>query len=254
MTNKEDQCYLQLVIVNKGKSAQLISRVRQCHCPGNITIPARGTAHSDVLDLLGLEKREKEIMLSFVREEDAFTSLQSIRRTLNLDRPGHGIAFQCPIGLKLGLKSLFGHCDVLLQETDSKNPVSEWPEWSEEELKEGIIEDNHRLLFIVVPQGHVDDLVEKARTAGAVGGTILHGKGFGVHDASLLFGIQIEPEKEVLLLLVRQAVCEKIVRTLVEKGRLSEPGRGVCFVLPVERVTGLSRRLPQPDESGSLFE
>lgn len=254
MINKEDQCYLQVVIANKGKSAQLTDRVRQCHCPGNITIPARGTAHSDVLDLLGLEKRDKELMLSFVREEDAYISLQSIRRILDLDQAGHGIAFQCPIGLKLGLKSLFGHCDVVLNESTSKSPVDKWPEWSDAELKEGVIEDNHRLLFIVVPQGHADDLVEKARAAGAVGGTILHGKGFGVHDASLLFGIHIEPEKEVLLLLVRQAVCEQIVRTLVEQGRLSEPGRGVCFVLPVARVTGLSHKLAQPDESGSLFE
>ncbi len=254
MSNPDMQCYLQFVVVNKGKSSKVTQIARQNNCPGNITIPARGTAHSDILDMLGLEKHEKEVIFTFVREEDAYRSLQSLRQELKLDQPGHGIAFQCPIGLKLGLKSIFNLYDKKEAELHQGQALVETSEMSEEALKEGIIEDGHRLLYIVVPQGHADDLVEKARESGAVGGTIIHGKGFGVHDASLLFGIHIDPEKEILLLLVRQSVCETIVRNLVEKGRLSEPGRGICLVLPVSRVTGLWHKLPQPDETGSLFE
>lgn len=254
MSKLEGQCFLQFVVVNKGKSAKVTEVSKRNHNPGNITLPARGTAHSDILDLLGLEEHEKEVVLTFVREEDAYQTLQALRQELDLDKPGYGIAFQCPIGLKLGLKSLFGFFDTKVAEMKEELQLPQADSFSDEQLKVGIVEDGHRLLTVVVPQGHADDLVEKAREAGAVGGTILHGKGFGVHDASLLFGIPIDPEKEVILFLVRQTVCEKIVRALVEKGRLSEPGRGICLVLPVTRVTGLWHKLPQADERGSLFE
>lgn len=253
MTKLNASCYAQLVVVNKGLAGRVTEIARVNHCPGNVTIPARGTAHSEILDMLGLEKHEKELVISFVREEDAYRGLQDLRRALELDKPGKGIAFQCPIGISLGIKSIFKHYDTKIGETAELRPADRTPAYSDEELKEGIIEDSHRLIFLVVSQGHADDAVEKAREAGASGGTIIHGKGFGVHDASVLFGVPIDPEKEIVLFLVRHSSCDKIVRALVEHGRLSEPGKGICLVLPVKRVTGLWHRLPQADERGKAF-
>ena len=38
--------------------------------------------------------------------------------------------------------------------------------------------------------------------AGAQGGTIMRGRGTGIHETAKIFGIPIEPEKEIVLTLI----------------------------------------------------
>ncbi|MDZ7802228.1 MAG: P-II family nitrogen regulator [Trueperaceae bacterium] len=99
-----------------------------------------------------------------------------------------------------------------------------------------------KLLVAIVPQGRYGPLVEAAKKAGSEGATIVPGRGTGVHEGQKLFGLPIEPEKDVLLVLVSNAVADSVLNAMVKAGKLDEPGKGIVFLLDVPRVAGIVHR------------
>lgn len=97
----------------------------------------------------------------------------------------------------------------------------------------------HDLIITIVNKGLSSDVIDASKEAGAEGGTILHGRGSGVHDTAKLFGIRIEPEKEVILTLVENTKTDLIVESISKKLNINKPGKGVLFVIDVKRVAGI---------------
>jgi len=81
------------------------------------------------------------------------------------------------------------------------------------------------------------------KKAGADGGTLLFGRGTGIHEHAKLFSITIEPEKEVVLTLIKRDMCERVLDAIVSEADLNKPGKGIAFVLEVERVVGINHLL-----------
>ena len=100
-------------------------------------------------------------------------------------------------------------------------------------------EIGHDLIITIVNKGRSSDVIDASKEAGAQGGTILHGRGSGFHDTAKLFGIRIEPEKEVILTIVENTKTDLIVESITKKINLNKPGKGVLFVLDVKRVAGM---------------
>jgi len=53
-----------------------------------------------------------------------------------------------------------------------------------------------------------------------------------VHEKARLLGIPVEPEKELVLTLVDRSKADKVLKAIVR-------GKGIAFVLGVERVAGI---------------
>lgn len=75
---------------------------------------------------------------------------------------------------------------------------------------------------------------------GAEGGTILFGRGTGIREQAKLFSIQIEPEKELVLTLMDRDKTENVLEAILIDAQLNKPGKGIAFVLPVERTVGIN--------------
>lgn len=107
------------------------------------------------------------------------------------------------------------------------------------------------LIITIVNRGFADDAMDAAKVAGASGGTILYARGTGVHEAEKFFGITIQPEKEVVLILTEYEKRREIMRAIVKGAGLKTEGRGMAFSLPVEDVVGIvhmMKELGQMDE------
>ncbi len=100
--------------------------------------------------------------------------------------------------------------------------------------------DRFQLLVTIVSQGQATRIVEAAKSAGARGGTILRGRGSGVHESGRFFGVPIEPEKELVLVLVPRTITDTVLDAITAAGHLNEPGKGIAFVLDVPRVAGIA--------------
>ena len=97
----------------------------------------------------------------------------------------------------------------------------------------------YQLVVTIVEQGNAEDVIECAKKGGAEGGTILTGRGAGIHDTSKILGILIEPEKEVVLTLIEKEKTDFVLEASVEGMELEKPGKGIAFVLDVPKVAGI---------------
>ncbi|MDN5310445.1 MAG: hypothetical protein PWP14_1839 [Methanolobus sp.] len=105
-------------------------------------------------------------------------------------------------------------------------------------------DDNDLVLIVtIVKKGWGDKVVKASRKAGAKGGTILFGRGTGVHENKSLLGMLIEPEKEVVFTLAEYINADKIIEFVSEEVGLNKPGNGLGFVIPLERVFGTAQVL-----------
>ena len=96
------------------------------------------------------------------------------------------------------------------------------------------------VILCIVNKGFADRAMDAARAAGAKGGTILHGRGTASPDAEKLFGITIQPEKEIVMILVAGKIKDGVLKALYDAVGTGTEARGIAFTLPVEQTVGLS--------------
>jgi nitrogen regulatory protein PII len=96
------------------------------------------------------------------------------------------------------------------------------------------------LIVTIVNKGRADEVIQAAKAAGAQGGTILPGRSSGDHRNQRLFGIVIEPEKDIVLTLIEASTTTAVLRAITEALGLEKPGAGIAFVLPVTQAVGIA--------------
>lgn len=99
-------------------------------------------------------------------------------------------------------------------------------------------ESDNELIVTIVKRGWSEPVIAAARRAGAEGGTILLGRGTGIHEVKTLLGIAIEPEKEIILTVVAASRTDAVLAAIVAAAELDRPGMGLAFVIPVRQVVG----------------
>lgn len=95
----------------------------------------------------------------------------------------------------------------------------------------------YQLLVCIVNAGFSQNVMEAARAAGARGGTIIRGRGSANPEAEEFFNISIQPDKEVVLILVTNEIKDAVMTAVFKNSGLSTDGQGIAFSLPVERTT-----------------
>jgi nitrogen regulatory protein P-II 1 len=105
---------------------------------------------------------------------------------------------------------------------------------------------NPCLIVSIVRKGWGDTVLEASMKAGAHGGTVMFGRGIGRNEQQRVFGIQIEPEKEIVLTIVPWDIKDHILAEIVRAAELTAPGHGLAFVVPVEQVAGIVHLVDAP--------
>jgi len=104
---------------------------------------------------------------------------------------------------------------------------------------------DHQLIVTIVRKGWAERIINAAKQAGARGGTILHGRGVGIHETKKLLGISIEPEKDIILTIIHKDKTDKVLKAIVDAGQFNKPGTGIGFVVDVDKVVGIVHLLEQ---------
>ena len=106
------------------------------------------------------------------------------------------------------------------------------------------------LLVSIVRKGWGSTVLDASVKAGAQGGTVLVGRGAGINEREKIFGVSIEPEKEIVLTLVPADRVDAILDEIVRAAQLNDTGRGIAFVLPVDKVVGVAHFLKRMRHEG----
>ena len=105
----------------------------------------------------------------------------------------------------------------------------------------------HEAIFCIVNSGYSEAVMDAAKKLGARGGTVLNARGTAGKEAEKFFGISVQAEKEIVMIVVPKANKDDILHALYKEVGLDTAGQGIAFALPVDGVVGISSA-PQPTE------
>lgn len=100
-----------------------------------------------------------------------------------------------------------------------------------------------KLILSSVKVDIADKIVDAAKEAGATGATIIPARGTSVHEAKTFFGLSLEAQTDIIMLLVEEHLAMKILETIEKAGEFHKPGTGIAFMIPVEHVVGLESQM-----------
>jgi nitrogen regulatory protein PII len=102
-----------------------------------------------------------------------------------------------------------------------------------------------KLIIVLVEDDKTNDVLDAARDAGATGSTVINqARGEGVEKSKSFFGLSLETQHDMLLLLVEEHMSRAILETIAKVGEFEEkPGTGIAFQIDVEDAVGVSHQI-----------
>ena len=100
-------------------------------------------------------------------------------------------------------------------------------------------ENNYELIVCIVNAGFSQNVMEAARGAGAKGGTVLRARGTANPEAEEFYQISIQPDKEILWLIVPREIKDDVMHKIYQDAGLATKSKGIAFSLPVSNAVGL---------------
>ena len=211
--------YVQIsVIVACGTGSKVLQTAKHFGISGGTVLLGTGTVSNRLLNILGLADTKKEIVLMVTDVETADRTLGKLDEIFKFDKPNHGIAFTTAVCLVVGTST----CRL-----------------SQFQESRGNLEHMYHAITVIVDKGRAEDVIEAATRAGSTGGTIINARGSGIHETSRLFSMDIEPEKEIVMILSNRSRTDAIVESIRSDLKLDEPGKGILFIQSVEKTYGL---------------
>ena len=109
--------------------------------------------------------------------------------------------------------------------------------------------NNHEVIFAIVNAGYAEEAMDVAREQGVRGGTILNARGVAREKEAAFFGITIDPEKEILMMVVEKDIRDNVLNALYKEMGMAKKAQGIVFCLPVSDVAGLAAPVePEKEE------
>ena len=209
---------LMITITDRSRGEEFANWYQKQGIPLVMTTLGNGTATTEILNLLGLEATEKAVLFCV-----AARSPRLVRRAakdLWLDVPGRGVLMSVRIS-SVGVAAK----EYLLQGQEA------------EEIMES--KQTHELVVAIAKQGHTDQVMNAARSAGATGGTVVHAKGAGTDLAKKFFGVSIATERELVFILVKAENRKDIMKAIIAQAGVKTEAEAMVFSMPVSDIAGL---------------
>ncbi|MDD4663329.1 MAG: P-II family nitrogen regulator [Caldisericia bacterium] len=220
MVNCNDRIEIELfwVIVNYGMGTKILRAIKQRGITGGTVMIGKGTINCRYLEVFDLCETRREILLILAEKHLAQKVMVEIGLEFLFEKPNHGIAFSTSV------ESLFGSgswCHQSVVSTQSE------------------VKTMYQIIVTIVEKGKADNVMDSATKAGARGGTVINARGSGLHEIQKLFLMEIEPEREIVLIITEAEKVETITSAIRHDLDLDGPGHGLIFVQNVNQTIGL---------------
>jgi nitrogen regulatory protein PII len=216
-------------IVDWGKIKAISSVLENENVRFHFVSKGRGTASSEILDLLGIGASDKAVIICLEQDVMIPLLLKEIRKKLGFHSPGAGIAFTIPLsGINHPILNIF-------KESINKNE-NLLPETGAAKMSD----TKHDLIISIINQGYSDEFMTLAREAGATGGTVLNARGLAHQGPVKFFGVSVQEEREIIIILTNREKKAAIMQAVSQAYGITSNAVGLIFSVPVDSVMGLS--------------
>ena len=217
-----------LIIVTTPKISEIATKYfERKKLPIHYKINAVGTAPSDILDILGIGTPDKCIIMCMLPKRESDIILKELYIELMFGVPGNGIAFTIP------LNAANNKLMKIMNEVSSQNFTSD----GKEEL---IMSDIKRVMIAaVINPGFSDEVMKAAKSAGAKGGTVIHGRGVSNEESINQWGLGFQEEKEIVMIVADSDNKIQIMEAISNQCGSNTPANGFITSMPIDTVIGL---------------
>ena len=185
-------------------------------------INCNGTAHEKTLDLLGIEKSEKTMLVTIVSGEMLKKLTVALTTQMKIDLPDRGVAMAVPL-------SSVGGAHTLEYFTDSQIEIKT------EDIE---MHSEYELIVAIYEKGFTDTVMDAARAAGARGGTTIKALGTGSKVGEKFFGISLAAEKEMVFIVSDVEKKKDIMLSIMQGAGIKTKAHALVFSLPVSETAG----------------
>ena len=192
-------------ILPRGKGSEFMKTIKD---DGAIVITCYygyGSASESIQSKLKVNKIRKEIVMAILDDENAKIAMDELEE--KLVKINTGVAFTSQLEHK--------------GESNVQN------------------ESNYQALYVIVDRHEGQKAVAIAQENGAKGATLIHGRGSAKEVKSILLNMNVEPEKDIVIMLVKNDIAENIKDAIYDKMNLDKENKGIIYSLPVMEVRGL---------------
>ena len=212
-------------IVERGKGAAAIKLYTRNQIYLHTQFPGKGTATSEIMDILGLGSTEKDIIISYATSSAASMLLNKLDNDLRGAVTSGGIAFSVP---------LTGLSNLVLATITYKTDLKKGDNQMSSEHK-----DENSLILITCNQGASDVVMETAKKAGARGGTVLRARLSGAEELENSYGLSMTREKEILMIIVPNGIRNAVMESVNKAHGLRSEAEAFICALGVDRFVRL---------------
>lgn len=108
-----------------------------------------------------------------------------------------------------------------------------------------------KLIIAFVEDTKTDAVLDAARSAGATGATVINNaRGEGLTQKTTFFGLTLDVQKDVLLLVVEEHLSRHIIETIDKVGEFDEQsGQGIAIQIDIEDAVGVAHQVEKLTKS-----
>lgn len=218
---------LMLTIVDRGDGLALAKLYAQNGVQLHLQIAADGTATSELMDLLGLTHRERDLLVGF---GDA-AAVDALLNRLDDDDGYRGILRVRGIALSVPMTAVSHFLASALAV-----PAGSIAEGGAHHMSN---DKEYSLILVTVNQGGTDRLMQTACAAGATGGTVIRGRWVGAQRLEQFHGVSLQDEKEAVLIACARDKRNDIMDAITQHHGAHTGEQALLCALPVDRLVKL---------------
>lgn len=94
------------------------------------------------------------------------------------------------------------------------------------------------IVVAIIPEEREEEAISVAKEAGAIGVTVINGRGVGLHEKKIFFGLTYEEKESVMLFILPKNISINVLKNLKTKMNLDKE-HGMAFSIPIENIVGL---------------
>ena len=108
------------------------------------------------------------------------------------------------------------------------------------------------LIITMVDAGFSSQVIKASKAAGAEGATVLQGRGTSIHENEHFMGVDIQPSKDIVLIMVKKSQRKIIMKEIVRACNMAKQGKGMTLAVPIEEVAGVPHLLKKSNDDSSM--
>ena len=213
-------------IVERGQGKTLQKFYQKRRIPLHLQCAGRGTATSEIMDILGLGSSEKDVLLSWAAASAARALLSQLDSELRETVKASGIVFAMPLS---GLNSLVASLACYQAENLKKETRGD----KEVERTENSV------ILISCSRGCTDEIMATAKAQGARGGTVIKARLAGPEELEQAYDMELQEERELLAIVVPTELRGPIMEAVNTQHGLRSRAQGILCSLPIEEIVRL---------------